>query len=120
MKHLVLLPLLFLAGCNLLPSDFDNVEFDRLASLNVMSIHPVTDDWCRESELKRMNYVSYILKIYSKYRLNANIAEIYSEIHSLTAELAEREDPSNTYCKLKRNNIHKATTKALEVFGGRK
>ena len=121
MKQLFFASLLFFAGCSLLPSDFDNVEFDRLASLNVLSISPyVNDDWCRQAELKRMKYVSDILQVYSQNRLNDNISNIYAEIGSLVNELNEREKPSSAYCQLKRKNIHKATTSALEVFGGRK
>ena len=116
--------LMLIASCadlkKWIPSDFDNVEFDSLASLYVVAIHPSTDDWCNKRELQYMDRQSAKLEVYSKYRLNSNINDIYAEIHGLASELNDRESPSGVYCKLKRGNIADATDKALEVFGGRK
>lgn len=116
--------LLFLASCadlkRWIPSDFDNVEFDSLASLYVVAVQPATEDWCKGSELLYLERQSAKLELYSKYRLNTNIVDVYTEIHSLASELYNRESPSNVYCKLKRGNIADASEKALKVFGGRK
>lgn len=117
---LMLCSVFVLAGCasslNRLPNKFDNVEYRDLVELNVLS---KWSDTCKSSELKRMDYLGKILSTYSSNRLNADIAEIYSEISRLTSELRERENPSDAYCKLKRDNISETTDRALEVFGER-
>ena len=110
-----------LTGCagfslNQLPNKFDNVEYRDLVELNVLSKWSET---CSPTEIERMDYLGNILKTYSKGTLNDNVAEIYSEVSSLTSELRARENPSQIYCKLKRENITIATEKAIEIFGGR-
>lgn len=122
---LVLTLSFLIAGCSsigkLIPSKFDNVEFGKLVELNVIASSPlVGEEWCRENDLNRMAFISKQLKVYSEHRLNANISEVYTEIDSLVTELANRESPAPAYCKIKRTNIAKVTTKALDVFGGRK
>jgi len=112
---------LVLAGCagfsfNRLPNKFDGVEYRDLVELNVLSQWSET---CASPELERMDYLGRILKTYSSGTLNDDVAEIYNEVSSLASELRARENPSETYCKLKRNNITEATNKAIEVFGGR-
>lgn len=104
------------AGLNRLPNKFDNVEYRDLVELNVLSKWSTT---CNQAELDRMSYLGNILETYSAGTLNNDVAEIYKEISSLTAELKTRENPSEVYCKLKRNTITESTNKAIEVFGGR-
>jgi len=124
-KFLTLITLTFVvAGCSnfskFIPSGFDSTEFDRLAELHVVSTSPlVGDNWCRSADINRMHFLSEILLTYSKYTLNTNISDIYTEINSLTDELRQAEEPSPVYCKLKRENISNATQGALEVFGKR-
>jgi hypothetical protein len=104
------------AGLNRLPNKFDNVEYRDLVELNVLSKWGTT---CNQAELDRMSYLGNILETYSAGTLNNDVAEIYKEISSLTAELKARENPSEVYCKLKRNTITESTNKAIKVFGGR-
>lgn len=115
--------LLALSGCanigKFFPSDFDNVEYGKLVELNTIAIMPAKT-WCNPSSLNQMNYRAQYLHTYATHRLNTNIAEIYAGIHGLTSELAEREKPSEAYCKIKRTNIHDITTTILETFGDRK
>ena len=112
-----------LAGCSALgkyiPSNFDNVEYGKLVELNVIST-TVSGTWCQKSTIQQMNYRAEWLKTYSKYRLNDNIAGIYEQIGSITKELNDRPNPSEAYCRLKRQSIQKITTETLEVFGDRK
>ena len=115
----------FLAGCSsiskFLPSNFDNVEFGKLVELNVVAeLKDPAEPWCNPVIINQMNYRSLWLVTYSKYRLNDNIAEIYKQIHGITKELKERENPSDAYCRIKRQSIHRITTDVLEVFGSRK
>lgn len=127
MKSFIALSLVvLLSGCSVIgkfmPSNFDNAEFGKLVELNVvsMSVNPKAQDWCNPMIIGQMNYRAEWLHTYSKYRLNDNITAIYKGIHDLTSELIERETPSTTYCKIKRQSIHKITSDALEVFGSRK
>jgi uncharacterized small protein (DUF1192 family) len=113
-----------LTGCatigKYIPSKFDNVEFGNLAELHVVATKPsVANDWCAEKDLKKMAHLSDVLAVYSKHRLNENIAGVYAEINSLTNELKNREQPSAAYCKIKRQTIGKVTEDALNVFGDR-
>tara|TARA_E500000178_G_scaffold351615_1_gene413126 strand:+ start:333 stop:713 length:381 start_codon:yes stop_codon:yes gene_type:complete len=112
-----------LAGCSsigkFLPSEFDNVEYGKLVELNVISTSH-QNDWCKKSTLGQMNYRAEWLHTYSAHRLNDNITEIYKGIWDLTEELVAREEPSQGYCKIKRNSIHDITENALSVFGDRK
>lgn len=115
----------FLAGCSSLgkfiPSKFDNVEYGKLVELNVLTTsHAGAEDWCNKAIVNQLNYRAEYLHTYSKYRLNANIASIYKGIHDLTKELREKENPSDAYCRIKRQSIQKITTEALSVFGSRK
>lgn len=109
-----------LAGCagslNRLPNKFDNVEYRDLVELNVLA--GWSED-CARPELDRMAYLGKILSTYSAGSLNDDVAEIYKEVSDLTVELRARENPSDTYCKLKRTNIAEATERAIEVFGRR-
>lgn len=127
MKKLILGLVLvtFLGGCSSLgkfiPSKFDNVEYGKLVELNVIAIsHGRTQEWCNASILNQMKYRAEWLHTYSKYRLNANITEIYKGLLDLTTELKDRENPSEAYCKIKRTSIHDTTTNVLSVFGSRK
>lgn len=104
------------AGLNVLPNKFDNVEYRDLVELNVLSKWSTS---CVQTEIDRMAYLGKILETYSTGSLNNNVAEIYKDISSLTTELKTRENPSELYCKLKRNTITEATDKAIQVFGGR-
>lgn len=109
------------ASCGIIPDDFDNVEFDRLAELNVLASAPLDGkNWCGGADIGMLNFNAKVLAVYSEHTLNENIANIYLEIADLTQELHDRKDPSEAYCKIKRNNIANATQKALDVFGGRR
>lgn len=114
-----------LAGCSsigkFIPSKFDNVEYGKLVELNVLTTsHGGVEDWCNKAIINQLNYRAEYLHTYSTYRLNANIANIYKGIHDLTKELRAKENPSDAYCKIKRQSIQKITTEALSVFGSRK
>ena len=121
---LVMVTLMF-AGCtnlgNWIPEKYDAVEFNRLAELHVISSGKVRDDmvWCLPSELKYIRYNSEVLAVYAEHTLKERIAEIYTEIADLATELATRKDPSEAYCRIKRNNISELTYRALEVYGQR-
>lgn len=127
MKKIVIFTLLVmgLAGCStigkFMPSNFDNVEYGKLVELNVLStIHSKKEDWCNAGILNQMHYRAEYLRTYSTHRLNANITSIYEGIHGITKELKERENPSDAYCRIKRQSIQKITTETLAVFGSRK
>lgn len=127
MKKIVVFALLVisLTGCStlgkLIPSKFDNVEYGKLVELNVLTTaHVNAEDWCNKSIINQLNYRAEYLHTYSTYRLNANIADIYKGIYDLTQELKEKENPSDAYCRIKRQSIQKITTETLEVFGSRK
>jgi len=121
---LVLASVLILGACSTvgkyLPSEFDNVEYGKLVELNVVSAMGEDGLWCMKPVLSQMNYRSHYLHTYSQHRLNDNITEIYKDLHVLTTELVERENPSDAYCRIKRNNIHNITDNVLSVFGDRK
>ena len=104
------------------PDDFDNVEYQILVELNVIAKSPLVkeESWCHPSHLSRMSYLSHQLTVYAKHRLNPNINKIYGTINDTVFELKNREDPSNAYCKIKRNTIYKMTDDTLKVFGQRK
>lgn len=106
-----------LAGCTLIPSKFDNVEFGYLSELKVVS---ALDQTCDKEQLNRIRFLSQVLVVYSENALNKNIAEIYLELNNLTDELVARENPSAAYCRLKRENITEAADKALSTFGKRR
>jgi len=109
------------SGCSsLMPSKFDNVEYGKLVELNVVSAMGEDGLWCMKPVLSQMNYRSHYLHTYSQHRLNDNITEVYKDLHVLTTELVERENPSDAYCRIKRNNIHNITDNVLSVFGDRK
>jgi hypothetical protein len=126
MKNLFLASLvIFATGCSSIgkyvPSEFDNVEYGKLVELNVISVsHNSIEDWCNKGIINQMNYRAKYLHTYAKHRLNENIVNVYSEIHKLTDELKQKEEPSQAYCKIKRTNIHNITTNTLNVFGDRK
>lgn len=107
---------------DLLPSDFDNVEYQMLVELNVIAKSPLVKDdaWCHPSHISRMSYLSHQLTVYAKHRLNPNINKIYNTINDTVFELKQKEDPSNAYCKIKRNTIYKMTDDTMKVFGQRK
>lgn len=104
-----------------IPSKFDNVELNSLATLYVMASTPASEeDWCNRRELFGMKRMSLRLQVYSEHRLNDNIGDIYRELNSLINELYDRENPSNVYCKVKRMTVAESIDHILEVFGGRK
>ena len=113
------------AGCsnlsNLIPEKYDAVEFNRLAELHVITKGSARDQmvWCLPSEIKYIRYNSEVLAVYAEHTLKPRIAEIYAEIADLARELAARKEPSEAYCRIKRNNITELTRSALEVFGTR-
>lgn len=113
----ILLFSIILAGCSLIPSKFDNVEFGYLSELKAVS---TLDYTCDKEQFERMKFLTSVLMVYSENTLNRNIAGIYLELNSLTAELAIRENPSSAYCRLKRKNISDVADRALEVFGKRR
>jgi len=114
---LTIILLVFLSGCSLLPSKFDNVEFGYLSELRAVS---TLEESCNQDHIDKMKFLGSVLEVYSKNTLNENITKIYAEINSLATELAERENPSNVYCRLKRENIAVASDNALEIFGKRR
>jgi len=127
MKVLItLLFILSLSGCAVankyMVSPFDNVEYGKLVELNTTASTPNGPEksWCNSLELQMIHYYAKYLATYSKHTLNSNIANTYQEIYSLSEELYTRKNPSNAYCKIKRNNIFKVTTSALEVYGDRR
>ena len=113
------------AGCsnlgNWIPEKYDAVEFNRLVELHVITKGSARDQmvWCLPSEIKYIRYNSEVLAVYAEHTLKDRIAEIYAEIADLAEELASRKDPSEAYCRIKRNNISELTQSALEVFGTR-
>ena len=113
------------AGCsnlgNWIPEKYDAVEFNRLAELHVIATGSARDQmvWCMPSELKYIRYNSQVLAVYAEHTLKDRIAEIYAEIADLAQELASRQEPSEAYCRIKRNNISELTYRALEVYGQR-
>jgi hypothetical protein len=116
---------LLFVGCGQLaqwkPSEFDNVEFNSLATLHVLANTPASEEeWCNRRELFAMKRMSLRLQVYSEHRLNDNIGDIYRELNSLINELYDRETPSNVYCKVKRMTVAESIDHMLEVFGGRK
>lgn len=118
MKHLTtFLILIAITGCGLSPSRFDNVEFGYLSELRAIS---TLEESCNQEHIDEIKFLSAVLKVYSKNTLNENITRIYAEIHDLATELAERENPSNVYCRIKRENIAVASDNALEIFGKRR
>lgn len=107
---------LLLSGCGLMPSKFDNVEYMHLVYLNLASGN---QDGCNHIENQSMVFYSKFLYTYSKHTTNKNIHNTYEEILSLTQELAKRENPSDTYCNIKKKTINNLTNQAIEVYGGR-
>jgi hypothetical protein len=121
----MVLLILTLMGCSsfakFMPSNFDNVEFGKLVELNVISKTPSIDtNWCDQKDINDMFYISSQLEVYSANRLNENINNIYSKINTFALELKTRENPSNAYCKIKRNSIYEVTKETLSTFGNRK
>jgi hypothetical protein len=121
----ILLSLLVVTGCaniaKWVPSDFDNVEFDRLAELHILASEPLDGkNWCGSYDIGMMHYNARVLSVYSEYRLNQNITDVYTAIQDLTQELKDRENPSEGYCKIKRQGIANISKQALETFGDRK
>ena len=120
-----LLMIVLLAGCanvtKWIPSDFDNVEFGKLAELHVLAAEPLDGStWCGAADIGMMHHHAKILSVYSEHRLNANIKNIYTAISDLTRELKDRENPSEGYCKIKRQGIADITEQTLATFGDRK
>jgi hypothetical protein len=105
-----------LTGCGLLPNRFDNVEFGYLSELRAVS---TLEENCNQDHIDKMKFLSSVLLVYSKNTLNENTANIYKKINNLAVELSERENPSDVYCRLKRENIAVASDNALEIFGKR-
>ena len=116
----ILLTAVYLSSCSIIdaiPDKFDNQEYAYLVELNVTSSHSST---CEIEEIVYMDHLAAVLEKYSEHTLNKNTTEIYAEIRSLTRELVSRASPSDTYCKIKRNNISKVTNETLSVFGNRR
>lgn len=127
MKRLAIsvLAIVFITGCanigKWVPSDFDNVEFAKLAELHVMASEPLDGaNWCGPADIGMMDYNARVLAVYSEHRLNDNIKNIYTAIQDLTTELADRDNKSETYCKIKRQSIANISEQALATFGDRK
>ena len=117
--------ILLITGCSNLgkwiPSDFDNVEFGKLAELHVLASEPLDGkNWCGRADIGMMHHHARILSVYSEHRLNDNIKNIYTAIEDLTQELKDREKPSEGYCKIKRQSIANISEQALATFGDRK
>ena len=120
-----LLSMLLVTGCaniaKWVPSDFDNVEFGKLAELHVLASEPLDgSNWCGRADIGMMHHHAKILSVYSEHRLNDNIKNIYTAIEDLTRELKDRKDPSEGYCKIKRQGIANISEQALATFGDRK
>tara|TARA_B110000967_G_C18875545_1_gene558056 strand:- start:2080 stop:2427 length:348 start_codon:yes stop_codon:yes gene_type:complete len=105
------------SGCSFIPDNFDNQEFGYLAELNVAA--SITVSPCATDELMEINKLSSILSKYSEHTMNANTSSIYAKINSLTSELVNRTEPSNTYCNMKRKSIAEVSNEAMSVFGTR-
>lgn len=101
---------------NLIPDRFDNVEYGTLVELHVLSSYSET---CEIDELKQLQLHSRMLAKYSSGTLNQNTAAIYEEINDLVEELMARENPSPTYCRIKRQAITDITDAAIITFGAR-
>ena len=110
---------LSLAGCanigNLVADKFDNVEYGKLVELNVDAI--TSEGRCPLSQDTYKN--SLWLKIYSAGTMNDTSTDLYKELHGLVEEFYNRENPSEVYCKLKWENIVKATDDAIALTGSR-
>jgi phage host-nuclease inhibitor protein Gam len=91
-----------------------------LAVLKVLSDNPTLNNYCNTDDLNKIKFETQVLQVYSENALNTNIADVYTEIASLASELSDRQDASQAYCRLKRQNITEATDRALAVFGRRK
>ena len=115
MRILTLTALMLLAGCGILPDNFDNAEFGYLAELRVAIANNSQCD--RVDEVDRL---SDVLQVYSQYTLNTNTTAIYQQIGDLVDELAARENPSPVYCQLKNKNLATAVDTALQTFGTRR
>ena len=123
-KVLLIVPmLLIVTACQglskYIPSGFDSAEYDRLAVLNVLSGSVTANDYCNTDDLNKIKFETQVLQVYSENTLNTNIADVYAEVASLASELADRQDASQAYCRLKRRSITEATDRALAVFGRR-
>ena len=80
----ILLSLLVVTGCaniaKWVPSDFDNVEFDRLAELHILASEPLDGkNWCGSYDIGMMHYNARVLMLYSEHRLNQNITDVYQQ-----------------------------------------
>ena len=120
-----ILSILLITGCSSIgkwiPSDFDNVEFGKLAELHVLASEQLDGvNWCGRADIGMIHHHAKILSVYSEHRLNDNIKNIYTAISDLTQELKDRKDPSEGYCKIKRQGIANISEQALATFGDRK
>lgn len=115
MRTLTFTVLLLLAGCGLLPDNFDNAEFGYLAELRVAIAN---NNQC--DRIEEVDRLSDVLQIYSQHTLNTNTAGIYKQIGGLVDELASRENPSPVYCQLKNKNLATVVDAALQTFGTRR
>ena len=125
-NFLIAVGLLTVAGCaNLtdwIPEKYDSAEFNRLAELHVVASSLLSRSqpvWCHPAELSVITYHTQVLTVYAEHTLKNNITEIYVGIAVLTQELVQRQEPSEAYCRIKRQNIAELTERALEVFGNR-
>jgi hypothetical protein len=121
MKKLLAMSLiaLTLAACDILdyvPDRYDSTEYEYLVLLSLTA----KDTDCNPIQTQSMKLYSGFLVMFSEYKSNKATQEIYAGIDDLVTELANREQPSPAYCKLKTQNIIKLTDRAREVFGMRK
>ncbi len=114
---LLLIGLVFVPWSKYIPENYDGNEFMKLAELSAMA---ELSETCNKAELESIRYQSLVLTKYSQNTLKQNIADIYYGIYELAVELDKRENPSDAYCKIKRQSIVKLTNEALATFGGRK
>jgi len=109
-----------LVGCsslsNLIPDKFDNVEYGNLVHLGVISEN--TKD-CSSDQIQLAWSYSAFLEKYSEHTMNETNQKIYTQIHDLTTELRNRQDPSEGYCRIKWGNISSIVEEALAVAGSR-
>ena len=117
---IVLMTTLLLSGCgiaNLIPDQFDNIEYSQVVNLNVSA--SINKDKLICTRPEHVYHNAKFLEVYSKGTMNETNQNIYTEVTSLVEELYKRENPSPVYCKLKWGNIEKATEEVIALSGTR-
>lgn len=122
MKTFLVIPLVVaLSGCsaltNLIPDRFDSMEYAKVIELNIAANMNSRAGVCVLPD--EAYATAKFLEIYSKGTMNQTNQAIYGEVSSLVEELYTRDNPSDVYCKLKWQNIEKATNQAIELSGAR-